>query len=79
MDTKDSGCLAVVLMMGLQHAQNIILFHILKGIPSASPGLVLNGRCPDGLRQILCGDDGMRSQGNGSLDHMLEFADVAGP
>ena len=79
MDAKGSGCLAVVLMMGLQHAQNIILFHLLKGVPSASPRLVLNGRCSDRLRQIFRGDDGMRGQGNGSLDHVLELADVAGP
>lgn len=79
MDAKDSSRLAVVLMMDLQYAQNIILFHILKGVPSASPRLVLNGRCPDGLRQIFRGDDGMRGQSNGSLDHVLELADVAGP
>ncbi len=79
MDTKDSGGMTVVLMMGFQYAQNIILFHILEGVPSASLGLVLKGRCSDGLRQILYGDDGMRGQGNGSLDHMLEFANVAGP
>jgi hypothetical protein len=60
-DAKCGGCLAVVLMMGLEYAQNIILFHILKGIPTASPRLVLNGCCPDGLRQILRGDDGVRS------------------
>ena len=79
MDAKDSGCLAVILMVSLQHAVNIVFFQLLQGFPPTNPGTVLNRCRPNRLGQILGGDDGMRSQGNGSLNHMLEFTDIAGP
>lgn len=79
MDAEDSGCLAVILMMGLQHAANIVFFHLLQGVPPTNPSTVLNRCRPNRLGQILGGDDGMRSQGNGSLDHMFELTDIAWP
>src|SRR5262245_15696976 len=78
-DAKSSGRLTIVLMLGLQHTKNIILFHIVQGVPASSPCLLLYGCCPDGFWQIFRSDDGVGCQGNGSLDHVFEFADVAWP
>ncbi len=79
MDTKGRGRLAVVLMMGIQHKKNIFFFHVLQSVPPTNPCIVLNRRRPDRFRQVLGGDDRIRGQGYGSLDHMLELAYVAGP
>ena len=53
MDAKDGGGLAVVLMIGLQHAHNIVFFYLLQGFPPTNPSTLLNRCCPDRLRQVL--------------------------
>jgi len=66
MDAEDSGCLAMILMMGLQHAANIVFFHLLQGVPPTNPSTVLNRCRPNRLGQILGGDDAE------TVDHFID-------
>ena len=79
MNTEDGGCSAEILVMGFEHAQDMILFEFCQRNPPSRLSRRLHGGGLDRLWEILGKYHRMRRQRNGALDGVFQLDGYAGP
>lgn len=79
MDAENDGRSAYIMLMRIQHPQDVVPLQMLQRHPSLIARERFRRRVLDGRRKIFRTDHGMRTQGNGSLNRMFEFPNVARP
>lgn len=79
MDAENDGRSAHIMPVRIQHPQDVVPLGILQRHPSLNARERLRCRVLDGRRKIFRTDHGMWTQGDGSLNRMFEFPNVARP